>query len=572
MSHHRPSPEQPSRPFLDQDASSSPQSVEDFLAGIRCDSTPGNPGGGEPPTPPKAQGETNRVPLLLTLLCLLVAGVLGGSQCNERNRHSDRGGAGTSGQPPPGSSPASLPVWFLKPTGSGFVGDLPRNRDHARHLARLVNEAETPLQALKTQRDLTLCLATKNGYFLTLGPGAKALHLKRGTDGKFEPAWVESAALQREIEQAEYLSIDLTSPPDQRRVIDANARGPPATARKVVFWYEEEKVPAFEQTGSRTVFIRTSDLPAALKKSPIELLRLSPEKAPSPLEQLLVEVDRALSLGMDTEASGALGVGLAIDKDHPLLLYRRALIELRRKRPDQVRNTLSTLAEKTTDPGPLTKEIERRLESKDLMEPERGFLLRAARIAQARDLTVRKKTAATVEPIVVEERVLLQARLDGSLQERPAAAPALTADCLLYVDDSAGLGNRDFSATGRHMTIQQAISLDDCELIRLHQPDPIFHLMPDVLVTGGPRNGAGGSGGGGGGGKGQGGLGKSRRDATGRGYRLASHPHARIFWIDLARQQDGRKEKEENTERKIALSRSSRIPAVFVLRKKAARD
>src|SRR5262249_21626230 len=76
-----------------------------------------------------------------------------------------------------------------------------------------------------------------------------------------------------------------------------------------------------------------------------------------------------------------------------------------------------------------------------------------------------------------------EARLPDEPRLSPAQATDLPDDALLYLDDSAGLNNRDWSPDARKKTLDQAIDGGGVALYVVEQADPALRLGADRVTA-----------------------------------------------------------------------------------------
>jgi hypothetical protein len=346
----------------------------------------------------------------------------------------------------------------------------------------------------------------------------------------YDLAWVEPADAPRAIGDAEYLRLDLRPLVDRRPGIVVLARGPPSgelpDGLRAVEIGGPEKVVGLIDARGETLFVRRADLPKALAEAPERLTRLvgsadrSALKATGGDEPLVarleagdtrgagrlmaedpaaarrqldadlarrrVDADRYLEQGRPGEAKELLEKGLRLHPDHPDLLARLGLAEAELGRPDAAAEDLTRTAERARDPQPLLDEVNRRLRGQPA-GPAREHALRQARLAAARDLVARKKSAAEVQAVAGKEGAEIEARLPDEPKVEAARPGDLGDGAALYLDDAAGLENRDWSPGAREKTLEQAVEGGELELLRLHEADPVFQTSPDVVRLGKTR-------------------------------------------------------------------------------------
>ncbi len=354
-------------------------------------------------------------------------------------------------------------------------------------------------------------------------------------------AWVEAPAVVAEMGRGDYLRIRLGPMRDGRAATPYMTRGPPAEGagrRQAIEIHVGGKLVKAEfDPQARTLYLREADLPGSLRNSPADLAGLfrsadlkplsggggsvsgppqgpprislgsePPEKRPlirallagdlrkenrlravdregahrqmqADRAERLDLVDRQLNQNLPVEALQELEVALRLHPGDSALLLRRGIALLRLRRPQGVRQTLG---KHQNDPARILSDVNRILREGPSSEV-REAASRVAREGVARDMKRRNKTTADVQLVNGSPGLLLEAQLPREPTTRPARPQDVQPCSELYIDDSRSLGNRDFSPTGRQKTIQQAIEGGECELVRLHQPDHVFQINPDVV-------------------------------------------------------------------------------------------
>jgi tetratricopeptide (TPR) repeat protein len=360
----------------------------------------------------------------------------------------------------------------------------------------------------------------------------------------YQLSWVEATDVLAEIGGGKYLRLDLQplfAPHPGLPILTrpSSDRELPDEAKTVVLKCGGEQLPGFIDRDARSLYLVSLSLPKELLTSPEGLTRLvrsidpqalraaaanqrgaahvsagvqtvelpallahleggrareaarliavDPRAARRALDAALAqrqeEVDGYLDQGRPGEAKELLEKALRIYPDHPNLLTRLGLAEAELGRPDAAAECLNKSVERARRPERLLDEVNRRLQGKPT-GPAREQALRQARLAAARDLTARKRSAAEAKAVVGKEGAEIEVRLSGDLKGEAARPADLHADSTLYLDDSAGLENRDWTPSGRRKSLEQALEGGELELVAVHEPDPVFQTKPDLIRVG----------------------------------------------------------------------------------------
>jgi hypothetical protein len=195
------------------------------------------------------------------------------------------------------------------------------------------------------------------------------------------------------------------------------------------------------------------------------------------------DIERYLEQGHNVEALRLLETALRVHPDNPELRLLKGLAETGRGRvADALALGLGTSTR--FKPQTLLDAVNRQLQRPGRSPDQRRSLRAVGRVAATRDLGARKKSTAAATTVVIGATPATEVRLPAEPQLAVAKAADLPEGALLYLDDTAGLNNRDWSPSARAATLRQAVESGGVELYEVQQPDLALQLAHDTVRAG----------------------------------------------------------------------------------------
>ena len=188
----------------------------------------------------------------------------------------------------------SLASLRITPRRNGFeVGYVSRDVELAQSIARDLSRSSDPVATLAADPHVEALFTTESGEHLVKLRGAEkwtriaaekaADSFSHGWQGRvadnsigaksYDLAWVEAAAVGREMGRGEWLRIELPATADQRPRIHIQARGPPAQAQSVAIAAGDQGLKV-RVASDGTLFVHSAELPKGFGAAPEGLSKL----------------------------------------------------------------------------------------------------------------------------------------------------------------------------------------------------------------------------------------------------------------------------------------------------------